>query len=365
MNLLYITRKFPPSVGGMQRFNYKLAASLSKITDVTLIRWGGSQAFLPVFLSWVFLRAIFVCLTKKIDCIYVSDALLSPLGVFLKVIFKKPIVAGVHGRDIAFPLKIYQTSIRWALPQLDKAICVSEELKKECLKRGVSERNLAVIPNGISVEDFDVDGREEARSFLEKRLKISLSNRPVLLTVGRLVPKKGVDSFLINIFPKILSAYPDVIYLIVGDGPLKEKISDLIIKNNYQKNVFAVGAVTMAGKLLPGLYQTAAVFVMPNVPVKGDKEGFGIVALEACAAGRPVVASRVDGITEAIKDNENGFLIKHDSYDEFANVIVKVLGNVPCRRTFGQKAKEFVIEHYTWKKIAEKYLSEFQSLKKT
>ena len=155
--ILYITRKFPPSVGGMQRFNFKLTSHLGKMTDMSLIAWGGSQGILPFFVIFAFFKALFLCAVKPVKCIYVSDGLLSPLGLLLKAITRKPVVANIHGRDIAFRMKLYQTVIPWSLRKLDKVICVSQELKKACIQRGVPDKILHVIPNGVDVNDFEIE----------------------------------------------------------------------------------------------------------------------------------------------------------------------------------------------------------------
>ena len=357
--ILYITRKFPPSIGGMQRFNFKLAYHLRKKNiKIHLVAWGGNQIFLPIFILYSFFCSLLICLFNKIECIYLSDGLLSPLGVLLKTITHKKTVATIHGRDIAFDLKPYQRTIQWALKKTDKISCVSSALKEECIKRGVPASKITVIPNGVDIEDFHGTNINN-KNIINQITGRNLNEYKILITVGRLVKKKGVDSFLKNIFPKILKQYDKVAYLIVGDGPLKEEITTLINQNKLQDNVFLTGQLSMDSGQLINIYNTADIFVMPNVPVNDDMEGFGIVAIEAGAAGIPVVASRVDGIAQAIVDDENGFLCDYNNYDQFANIVLRLLNNDEHRKLFGQKAKRYVENHYSWKHIAGQYANLF------
>ncbi len=359
--ILYITRKFPPSVGGMQRFNLKLTVNLRPLTQVYLIKWGGEQWFLPFFLVIAFFHSLFIVSTRKIACIYVSDGLLSPLAFVLKIILRKPAVINIHGEDIAFDMGLYQAVIPWCLKRMDKVICVSEYLKKECLKRGVAASRLHVIPNGVDMDDFDVPIVPEYKNHLEALIGAPIQGRKIILTVGRLVSKKGVDSFIINILPRLKKIYSNFIYLVVGDGPLKKRIQGLIKDGSWEDTVYLIGSVPMDGGMLPAIYKMAHIFAMPNVSMEGSAEGFGIVAIEAGASGLPVVATQVDGIAEAVKDTENGWLINEKDYDSFAQQLAQLLQDETARQIAGEKAKKFVAHHYSWKEIAKRYLAQFES----
>lgn len=358
--ILYITRKFPPSIGGMQRFNDKLVSNLRRKTQIYLISWGGSQAALPFFWIYAFIKALLACFTKPIDCIYVADGLLSTLGLSLKIVTKKPVLCNIHGRDIAFEFKPYQYIVPRCLKRLDRIICVSHGLKNECIKRGVPPDLICVIPNGVDAADFNIYEKPVSISEAEKLIKQKIGDNKILLSVGRLIPKKGIVSFLLNIFPKITEKFPNAFYLIVGGGRLKNQIKDIIRENHYEDKVFLLGEIPMNSSLLSMLFKAADIFIMPNIPVRDDIEGFGIVILEAAASGVCVVASKTDGIEEAVIEKQNGFLIPHDQYEEFASKVVELLRNNPLRETFGHHARQFVQEHFSWERIAQTYLDEFK-----
>jgi len=363
--ILYITRKFPPSIGGMQRFNFKLVANLREIQEFTLISWGGNQIVLPIFLIIAFVKALYFCITRPVDCIYVSDGLLAPLGYILKRLTKKPVAANIHGRDIAFSLKIYQLMIPWALRRLDKIICVSEQLKQECVQRNIPEHLLEVIPNGVDINDFAISDLKAYRDQLQNRIQIPLQNRKIILTVGRLIPKKGIDSFIENILPLVIAKNPQALYFIVGEGPLQNKIQGLIEKLKLENHAVLLGKLAMDSGELPAVYNLADIFVMPNIPVDDDMEGFGIVAIEACACALPVIASKVDGILQAVKEGENGFLIDSLCYENFADKVLEMLDRDSFRGEFGLKAKQYVETNYSWKNIAQQYSTTFHNLTKT
>src|SRR5258706_11117608 len=130
MKLLYITRKYPPMVGGMEKLSFALAKEFSSSVDTTLITWGGSQKYLP-FVYFLFLvKSLYLIPKNKIDHIHIGDALLSPLGLLLKIIFEVKVSVTVHGLDITFNFPGYQYLVPQCASKLDKIICVSNATKK-------------------------------------------------------------------------------------------------------------------------------------------------------------------------------------------------------------------------------------------
>lgn len=356
--ILYITRKYPPSIGGMQRFNRKLVKHLRTRTDFLLLSWGRSQRLMPFFLIYAVFTTLTLGLRKKIDLIYLADGMMSPLGVLFKKLLFVPVVVSIHGRDIAFNFPGYLTVVSWSLRRMDRLICVSEQLKKECLKRGVKEKNITVIPNGVEVDDF----AWTADIPPDKYLGIEAQNKTVLITVGRLVPKKGVDRFVRDILPAIVREAPDVLYLVVGDGPLRKNIEALVKEKGLEDHVRLMGDIPMEDERLKAAYNCAAIFVMPNVEVRGDIEGFGIVALEGGAASLAVVASRLQGIQEAITEGQNGILLPWDDAGAHIKTLLELIKDPERTKRLGESARRFVRQHYGWDKIAGRYLEEFQSL---
>ncbi len=358
---LYITRKYPPSIGGMQRFNQKLAKHLGKEADFILLSWGRSQLLMPFFLLYVVCRTLFLGARKKIDLIYLADGMMSPLGVLFKKLLSVPVVVSIHGRDIAFDFPGYLTVVPWALKRMDRLICVSRQLKEECIKYGVEGDKIAAIPNGVEVDDFSWEKDVSPCDCLG----IGPGKKTVFLTVGRLVPKKGVDRFVRDILPEIVRQEPDVLYLVAGDGPLRKEIEALAQEKGISDRVRLLGNIPMEDEKLRAAYNCADIFVMPNVEVAGDMEGFGIVAIEGGAAGLAVVASRLQGIQEAIVEGENGILLPWDDTKAYTDTLLSLIRDPERTKKLGESARRFVREHYSWDKIAARYLKEFRSVQPT
>jgi phosphatidylinositol alpha-1,6-mannosyltransferase len=174
---------------------------------------------------------------------------------------------------------------------------------------------------------------------------MDLKDKKVLITVGRLVKRKGVAWFIQNVMPKLENNY---VYLIAGGGPEESNIEQSI---NYLK---AEHRIKMLGKVsdhdLKVLYNTADVFVMPNIKIEGDMEGFGIVAIEASSAGLPIVSSSIEGIKDAIVENQSGELFTEKSEAEAIRAIKKTVALNRCR------VKQSIAK-FSWGAIGEKYLS--------
>lgn len=336
---------------------YELSRHLSKITGVTLVKWGGSNRWLPLVLPYLLVRSLWVLLTKKVDIVYLEDGLLAPLGLILKL-FRKRVAVTVHGKDITFNNRLYQFLIPRLVGNLNKIICVSEATKQQCADRGISQRKIVVIPNGISDESHMNAERQQLREQLSQELGIKLDNKKVILSVGRLVERKGIHWFVESVMPALIDGDNSCIYLIAGAGDFSPQIKETIKRNNLNEYIFMLGRV--GEKILRLLYNAADIFVMPNIPIEGDMEGFGLVALEAASCGLPVVASDLEGIKEAIHDGKNGFLVAPGNAEAFFDKIKELLVNDELRESFGAQARQFTLENYGWERAAENYLVEFK-----
>ena len=158
----------------------------------------------------------------------------------------------------------------------------------------------------------------------------------------------------------MLARCPETCYLIVGEGPLREIIETRIASLHLEDHVALLGQVDDAA--LKAAYHLAALFVMPNVPVPNDIEGFGLVALEAGAAERYVVASRLDGIPEAVVSPLNGLLVDPGDAEGFADAIIGLLEDDTARAARGRQARDFVRRNYSWDIIARRYNDIFRDV---
>lgn len=303
---------------------------------------------LPLF----FLRSLLFGTIKarNFDVIHIGDPVLALVGWAIKKIYKKPIFMEIHGLDITHKSLIYQWYLRHFFSCADLYICISRHVEKLTTSKFPYAKTI-MIPPGVNDEFFS---QKYSKRDLETLLKSSLDNQMIIVTVGRLVKRKGVAWFIDNVMPLLPQ---NIIYIVAGDGPEKSEISRIIAKNNLNNRVRIVGAVTK--KELQILYNTADIFIMPNINIEADIEGFGIVPLEAATCELPVIASATEGITDAVTDNQNGLLVKTENVDEFVNTIAEILNNPTKRIALGKNSRQFTLANFSWEKIATRYMSAF------
>jgi phosphatidylinositol alpha-1,6-mannosyltransferase len=363
--IIFISRAYPPTVGGIENQNYELAKWLSEIAEVKIIANTRGRKFLPIFAPYALLQALFVM--QKYDALLVGDGTLAILSWIIKLFHKKPTLCVVHGLDINYGsaslgvwyekilIKIYQTFwIGIFIKSFDKLIAVGNETIKVGVERGISEEKFVFIPNGVDTEKHLINS---SREDFEKIIGRSAENKKILMTSGRLAKRKGVAWFIANVMPKLSE---DFIYVIAGAGPDKENIEQAIKKNSLEQRVFTLGYISDEDRNT--LWSKADLFIQPNIKITGDMEGFGISVIEAGACRLPVLASNIEGLRDAIKDGKNGFLVESENADAFVAKINELFANGSPRATYGQAVRDFVVENYQWQHIANEYLSEIEKV---
>lgn len=360
VKIIFIIRIHPPFYGGLLAVNLELYRYLSGMSEVKLIEWRKPKKYLLLGFLYFLFKVPILLLTQKIDVIYLGDGLLSPIGLVLKI-FKKPVATTVHGLDVTYKNKFYQFLIPKCIARLDRVICVSRATAEECIKRGVSKEKIKVISDPISDVFYLGEDKKIIRKKIEEKIGLSLKDKKIILSVGRLVERKGFHWFVGSVVPKLLEKRNDFIYLTVGEGAYEEKIEEAIKENHLEDYVKMLGRVDEA--ILKLLYNGADIFVMPNIPARGDMEGFGIVILEAASCKLPIVASNLEGIRDAIKEGENGFLVEPYNVKDYVKKINELLENDLLRENFGKIAREYTIKNYSGEKIVKEYFNEFEVLK--
>lgn len=353
MKILFITRNYPPQSGGMAKYSYELFENLK--CDKKLIALKKTQINLIWFIPYALMKGLFSL--KGISLIYLGDALLSPVGYLLKKLSNKKVMVTVHGLDLTFDNWLYKNINVKLINKLDKIIAVSESTKKICLNKNIPEEKIEIIPPGTNFDRLNSPlTKDEARSLVSQKIKQELLDKKIIITVGRLVKRKGVDWFVNNVMP-ILDK--DIIYLVIGRGPNKEKIDDSINKLKLNQRVFLL--TDIADDKLLNYYKAADIFVMPNIIVPGDCEGFGLVSMEAMGMGVPVIASGIEGITEAIHDNKNGYLLESKDARGFKNQIENLINDKKIRE-IANNFRNYAIKNFSWQLISNKFLNEFEKI---
>ena len=363
LRLLFVSRAYPPVVGGIERQNYEIAKALSEIAEVKIIANKKGRIFLPFFAPYALIKALL--LFRKYDVLLLGDGVISIIGWFAKLFYKKPVLSIVHGLDINYnsaslgvwyeKLLIILYQKLWVnvfLKKIDKLIAVGNETIRVGIKAGIPGEKFVFIPNGVDTKNIR---RSREKFNFKKILGQYAENKKIILTLGRLAKRKGVAWFIENVMPELDN---NILYVIAGKGEDKKAIEKAIEKTELQNRVKLLGNINDEEKLK--LYGSADIFVQPNIKVKGDMEGFGLVVLEAAACELPVVASELEGLKDAIQNGKNGFLAKPYNNENFKRKIEYLLNDDDFRKKFGQRARQYTIENYGWQKIAERYLEEIE-----
>lgn len=283
--LIFITRKFPPAVGGMEEFSAQLAARYPGPLRLIALRRG--QRWLPLFIA----RAALACLRHRgsAEVVHLGDALLAPAAPLFSALAGAPATLTLHGQDVTRPFPGYAALLRPALRALGEGqtVAVSTYTADETARRfGIHPR---VIPNGVDIDRFA--RIQPAADPAAERSALGLpTHGPLVVTVGRLVARKGAAWFAEQVLPLL---GPDVTFAVVGSGPEEVPLRRIAAR---EPRLRLLGA--LPGAAVERLYACADLFVAPNIPVPGRPEGFGIAPAEAAAAGLPVLAAALEGLVD-------------------------------------------------------------------
>ena len=347
MKLLFITRAYPPQVGGMEKFASDFYENFKKKGSIDLIANSGGKKMLPFF----FIKALFflVINSKKYNVIHIYDAVLSPLILIIKSFSNTKVSFTVNGLDIVYSRFGYQKFIPFFLRKADKIFAISQHTKEQCTLRGLPKEKVMVIPVGLNF-DSDKMFSEEKISSIRSKFNIPITGNKILITVGRLVKRKGHAWFVEHVLKKLPHSY---IYLIVGEGPERNLIADVARASNLTKQVYFLGRVSDEEKNC--LYQIADLFVMPNIHVENDQEGFGIVLLEAGKYGLPVIASNIEGVRDVLINHVTGRLIKEKDAQGFVH---EIMNFDPDRSNISST----LALYFNWDGVIKKYHNEFERM---
>lgn len=371
MRLLLISQDFPPDIGGIQTYCYELSDRFAQYNDYFSViapqkktaqtidselpykvhRIISSNSMLP-YTSMPAVKSLII--SKKIDTTFHAQwqTVISALGAKKRGDINR-IFAAAHGRELLFnPFKNdsfagrkYVTYRRWLLSKVDHFFAVSRYTADLLIKEGVEKKRITVMPNGTNPQQFFPVSSDKLRDELD------LNDRPVVMTITRLVPRKGVDTS-IRAMKEVISDIPDALYLIVGDGEDMARLQSIVKEMNLEDNVRFLGRVPH--NYVNEYYNLCDVFVMTPRTESLNIEGFGIVYLEANACGKPVIGSKSGGIPDAIVDGETGILVDEDEPVQLAKAIVRLLNDKELARKMGKNGRQRVNDETNWDIIAKK-----------
>lgn len=366
---------FPPEIGGPAIYSKIIAQEFKKQgiktavicysdanpkkEDFPVFRIS-KKHFLPFKYFLYFLEVLLV--GRRCDLIFAQG----PVSSGLPVCFAAPLLrkkfavkitgdyaweqarnkGGYNGRIDEFQ-KIKPTGkIKW-LKKIEKKVCQkadlviapSQYLKEMVVKWGIDEDKIKVIYNAFGKTETDFSESAERDDNL-------------ILSAGRLVPWKGFKT-LINLMPDLLETNSRFRLVILGDGPQKNELEDLVGALNLRDKVFIIPA---GRDEVMNYLKRAGVFVLNS-----DYEGLSHIILEALFLGAAVIATRVGGNPEVIQDNFNGILTEYDNREQLKEAIIKIYQNKELKRRFAENSQE-VIKKFDLDKMVEETLSVFRKL---
>ena len=338
--ILLVTRNFPPLLGGMERLNQRMLAGLVGPEPLYLVGPRGCGAHAPTVTRilevpasplWKFLaRALLAGLRlgrHRPRLVIAGSGITAPVAWLVAKLNGAHSVVYLHGLDLVALNRIYQLVWLPFIRRCDLAVANSSNTARLATEKGVDGRRLHVVNPGTDLHGPDPDARVEFRSVH------GLGRRPVLLSVGRLTPRKGLVEFVRDVMPRVLSVHPDAVLLVIG-ADAKDAL--FTHRDSILERVVATarnGDVLDAIRFFPpcddatlhAAYHAADVHVFPVRELTGDVEGFGMVAIEAAAHGLPTIAYRTGGLADAVLEGATGTLVKAGDHVAFGAAILEWL----------------------------------------
>lgn len=231
----------------------------------------------------------------------------------------------VHGLDIIYPSRLYQTGFVPAICSSDRVIANSANTARLACAAGVPEKRIEILHPGVALP-------RQPSETAPPRLGFDLQGKRVLLAVGRLIRRKGLPEFIRYALPEIVREEPDLLFLVVGaateSSPLKKEgieadLQQAIEEAGMQGHVKLLGR--LSDELLEQLFSIASLHIFPVLDLPGDVEGFGMVAIEAAAHGVPTIAFDTGGVPDALKEGVTGYLVEAGNYAAFSQAVVRGL----------------------------------------
>ncbi|UUN26437.1 glycosyltransferase family 4 protein [Streptomyces sp. FIT100] len=371
---LIVTNDFPPRPGGIQAFLHNMALRLDPEQIVVYAStWKrsreGVQATADFDAEQPFTvvrdRTTMLLPTPRVTrraagllrehgCTSVWFGAAAPLGLMAPALRRagaRRIVATTHGHEAGWAQLPASRQLLRRIGEGTDTITYLGEYTRSRIAAALTPQaagRMVQLPPGVDEKTFHPGSGGDA-----VRERLGLADRPVVVCVSRLVPRKGQDT-LIRAMPAILAKVPDAVLLIVGGGPYEGELRRLAESTGVAGSVRFTGAVPW--EELPAHYGAGDVFAMPCRTRRGglDVEGLGIVYLEASATGLPVVAGDSGGAPDAVLDGETGWVVRGGVPGESAERIVALLEDAELRGRMGERGRAWVEDRWRWDLLADR-----------
>lgn len=373
LKVLMFGWNFPPAIGGIEYVAQHLCRGLCELgCDIRVIaRFGGGDGNLCVIRPSApgLLRYLFFSLVSGLrlirsqsvrpDVLVCPGIVDAPVAYVLSRLFRIPYVVLAHGSDVVHKGFLYRIVMTFLFRRADGVCANSRATNQLLLAIGCHENHLRVINPGVCTFG---KMQEEGAQPPARKTGTAENHRPVLITVGRVIRRKGIGEFINHVLPGLVEQFPDILYYVVGGDAseslvhrerLLEQLQSLVKEKGLEGHVCFTGQVS--DEALAGFYERADLFVLPVVPLTDDLEGFGIVILEAALHGVPAVATRTGGIPDAIADGKTGMLLACGDYPAMLAAILDCLQNIQKRKAMGVCARRRAVTDFSWQVISRQY----------
>ncbi|WP_084517115.1 glycosyltransferase family 4 protein [Microtetraspora niveoalba] len=360
---LFVTNDFPPRPGGIQAFVHGLASRLAPASVVVYApKWKGCEAFdarqpyevvrHPTSLMLPTPSVARRAAELARGCRTVVFGAAAPLGLLAPALRDegvRRVVMLTHGHEASWALLPVARDVLRRIGDAADVVTYLGGYTRRRLAPQIPDTKLVRLAPGVDTSVFH-PGAGGARV----RVSLGLGERPVVVCVSRLVPRKGQDT-LVRAWPLVRARIPDAVLLLVGGGPSRGALRRLAERAGLGDSVVLTGSVPWAD--LPSYYDAGDVFAMPCRTRLGglDVEGLGIVYLEASATGLPVVAGASGGAPDAVRHGETGLVVDGTSHEEVAAALVELLADPVRARAMGERGRAWIEEEWRWDLVAARF----------
>jgi glycosyltransferase involved in cell wall biosynthesis len=283
---------------------------------------------------------------ENIDVIHTHGYKADIYGYAASRRLEQPIIATCHNwTSESLSVQAYGILDRLILRRFDQVVAVSQSVADWLRRSGVAADRIAVIDNGIDLTCF----RDAHASYAEE---IRKGQRIAIGMVSRLVLAKG-PQILLMAAQEILKEFPTTLFVLVGDGPARKQLEELARSLHIEQSVIFAGQRDD----MPSVYASLDIAVLPSF-----MEAMPMSVMEAMAAGKPVIATRVGSIPRMISDGRTGFVVASGTPTELKDAVVKLLRDAELRRTFGVAGQSWAVDNFSSHAMARRYLDEYERL---
>lgn len=355
-NILLVTRNLPPLVGGMENLLQHSAEVINREYSLTVVGPRGCAAYLDDsvevieassslagFLIQAPLKSLRAAMSKKFELVIGGSGLIAPCLLLLRTLLGIPSLCFIHGLDVVVASVVYQRLFVPCIRRADVIIANSGNTRRLCIEAGIDASRIEVVHPGCDIPELD---RHGSRAVFSREQGIGESF--CLLFVGRMAPRKGLLEFMKKGFGALLQRRPNTVLIVAGDSPEEslahkggemDALVKLVAERNWTGNVKFLGKVN--DDTLSLCYGAADCLLFPLVPVPGDVEGFGMVAIEAAAHGTQTVAFAEGGVSDAIDNGVSGYLIPSGDYPAMVNTLATVTATPESAQACRDHARGF------------------------